>query len=80
MLNQIKRFAKNILSRLTSAANRLFRRITQPASADLVAGTLANLPRSRTELLAENALLREQLIVLHTERVPQAAAVRKRRA
>jgi transposase InsO family protein len=31
----------------------------------MVTGTLADLPRSRAELLAENALLRRQLIVLH---------------
>ena len=31
----------------------------------MVTGTLADLPRSRAELLAENALLRQQLIVLH---------------
>ena len=65
MLSQIKRFTTNMFSRLTSAANRLFRRITQPASANMVTGTLADLPRSRTELLAENALLRQQLIVLN---------------
>jgi transposase InsO family protein len=65
MLSQTKRFATNMFSRLSSAANRLFRRITRPASANMVTGTLADLPRSRTELLAENALLRQQLIVLH---------------
>jgi putative transposase len=30
----------------------------------MVTGTLADLPRRRAELLAENALLRQQLIVL----------------
>jgi transposase InsO family protein len=65
MLSKIKRFARNMFSRLSSAAGRLFRRITEPASANMVTGTLADLPRSRTELLAENALLRQQLIVLH---------------
>ena len=65
MLSKIKRFATNMFSRLSSAANRLFRRITQPARSNMVTGTLADLPRSRTELLAENALLRQQLIVLH---------------
>jgi hypothetical protein len=51
-------------SRLSSAANKLFRRITQPARSNMVTGTLADLPRSRAELLAENALLRQQFIVL----------------
>jgi putative transposase len=35
-----------------------------------VTGTLADLPRRRAELLAENALLRQQLIVLRTARIP----------
>ena len=46
MLSQITRFVKNILSRFTGAANRLFRRITHSASANMVTGTLADLQRS----------------------------------
>ena len=49
--------------RLSSAAHQLFRRLTRPARANLVTGTLADLPRSRAELLAENALLRQKLSV-----------------
>ncbi len=64
MLSQLTRCAKNLWSRLSSAANQLLRRLTQPARPNLVTGTLADLPRSRAELLAENALLRQQLIVL----------------
>jgi len=64
MLAQLTRCAKNLWSRLSSAANQLFRRLTQPARPNLVTGTLADLPRSRATLLAENALLRQQLIVL----------------
>ncbi len=64
MLIQFTRFARNLLSRLSSAANRLFRHIMQPACPNVVTGTLADLPRGRAELLAENALLRQQLIVL----------------
>jgi hypothetical protein len=65
MFSHLTRLAKNLLSRLSSAADRLFRRITQPARPNMVTDTLADLPRSRAELLAENALLRQQLIVLH---------------
>ena len=65
MLSQLSRCANKVFSRLSSAANQLFRRITQPARPNLVTGTLADLPRSRTDLLAENALLRQQLIVMH---------------
>jgi putative transposase len=64
MLSQLTRCAKNLWARLSSAASQLYRRLTAPARPNLVTGTLADLPRSRTELLAENALLRQQLIVL----------------
>ena len=49
--------------------SQFFRRLAKPARPSLLTGTLADLPRSRAELLAENALLRQQLIVLrrHTK-------------
>jgi hypothetical protein len=40
------------------------RMITKPATDSLCAGTLADLVRSKPELIAENALLRQQLIIL----------------
>ena len=40
------------------------RRITKPATESLCAGTLADLERNKLELIAENALLRQQLIIL----------------
>ena len=40
------------------------KKITRPATASLAIGALSDLPRSRTDLLAENAMLRQQLIVL----------------
>ena len=64
MLSQLTRCAQNLWARLSSATSQCFRRLTQPARPNLVTGTLADLPRSRAELLAENALLRQQLIVL----------------
>src|ERR1700693_5942026 len=64
MLSQLTRCAKNQWARLSSAASQLFRRLTEPARPNLVTGTLADLPRTRAELLAENALLPQQLIVL----------------
>jgi hypothetical protein len=65
MLSQLKRYAKHVWSRLISVANQLFRCITEPARPSLITGTLADLPRSRAQLLAENALWRQQLTVLH---------------
>src|ERR1700693_3895370 len=64
MLSQLTRCANNLWARLSSAASRFFRRLTRPVHPNLVTGTLADLPSSRPELLAENALLRQQLLVL----------------
>jgi putative transposase len=65
MLSQFTRFGKKLLSRLSAAIHRRLRRITEPAGSNMVTGSLADLPRSRTELLTENALLRQPLKVLH---------------
>ncbi len=64
MWTRLTQRAKRLWSKLSTAANQLLRRITQPAQSNLVTGTLADLPRSRTDLLAENDSLRQQLIVL----------------
>ncbi len=53
MLSQLTRCATSLWARLSSAANQFFRRLMRPAHPNLVTGTLA-----------ENALLRQQLIVL----------------
>ena len=72
MLSQLTRCAQNLCARLLSAARQLLRRLTEPARPNLVTGTLADLPRSRVELLSENALLRQQLIVLRrTTKTPR---------
>jgi hypothetical protein len=42
-------------------------RWTQPTKVSLVVGTIADLPRSRTQLMLENMLLRQQLIVLQRQ-------------
>ena len=78
MLSQLVRFAKQPWSRLSTAAIRFFRRFTQPISSSLDTGTLADLPRRRSELLAENALLRQQLIVLHRQVKPPRLTGRDR--
>ncbi len=64
MLSQLTRYVKNLWARLSSVASQVFRRLMQPARPNLLTGTLADLPCSRAELLVENALLRQQLIVL----------------
>ncbi len=61
MLSQLTQFAKRLWTRLSSAAHQLCRGLTQPASPNLVTGTLTDLPRRRSELLAENPLPQRQL-------------------
>ncbi len=52
-------------------ATRAFRRrllaTSRPLTTPLITGTLADLVRSKPELLAENALLRQQLLVLRRQ-------------
>ncbi len=40
------------------------KRWTKPATSVLIIGALSDLTRNRTDLVVENALLRQQLIVL----------------
>lgn len=47
-----------------TALRRHFATATRPVGATLLAGALADATRSRSALVAENALLRQQLIVL----------------
>jgi hypothetical protein len=48
-----------------SLATRAHQTLDKTASSVLIIGTLADLKRSRTDLVVENALLRQQLIVLN---------------
>lgn len=54
-------------SLVISFADQLFRLCTTRAHTSLLAGRLADLPLSRAELLAENALLRHQLLILQRQ-------------
>jgi putative transposase len=58
---------KPLLRVILSCANRLFRHFTTPVNESLLAGMLTDLPRSRAELLAENALLRHQVLILQRQ-------------
>ena len=44
-----------------------FLRWARPLNTSLLLGTLADLPRGKSELVAENALLRQQLIILRRQ-------------
>lgn len=52
---------------LGSRLNQSLKYWTKPTTATLAVGTLADLTRSRRDLVAENALLRQQLIVLRRQ-------------
>ena len=49
---------------LNRRARRYLKQWTKPATATLVTGALSDIGRSRADLISENALLRQQLIVL----------------
>jgi hypothetical protein len=51
---------------LHALQERVLRRM-KPLTASLVLGTLADVTRGKAELLAENALLRQQLIILRRQ-------------
>jgi hypothetical protein len=43
------------------------KKITKPSTATIAAAVLSDLPRSKSDLIAENAILRQQLIVLNRQ-------------
>jgi len=57
----LQHFHLDIYSFSVSAKNKQW---AKPATQSLISGVLSDLTRSRSDLLVENALLRQQLIVL----------------
>jgi hypothetical protein len=74
LLISIKRLTCNCFR----AFNHCFVDWTQPASTSLVVGTMTDLSRSKSELIAENALLRQQLIILRRQVKRPACSKRDR--
>jgi hypothetical protein len=60
-------FIKRLIRICFQALNQRFLDWTKPASTSLIWGTLTNLGRRKSELMAENALLRQQLIILNRQ-------------
>ena len=65
---------KYLVQTLTARLNHIGRLIqkrfiawTKLAKSSLVAGAVSDLPKSKAELMAENALLRKQLIILNRQ-------------
>jgi hypothetical protein len=59
LINNCKSFLNRIKHQL--------KKITKPSTATIAAGVLSDLPRSKSDLIAENAILRQQLIVLNRQ-------------
>ena len=53
--------------RLVSFLETIFLHLTRPSRHSIVLSTVTDLTRSKADLVAENALLRQQLIVLHRQ-------------
>ena len=60
MLSTFLKACKNFVNRIKDN----IKKITKPATASLAAGAVSDLPRSKSDLIVENAMLRQQLIVL----------------
>jgi hypothetical protein len=58
---------KRLTSNCFQALNPHFLNWTKPATSSLILGTLTDLARRKSELMAENALLRQQLIILRRQ-------------
>jgi hypothetical protein len=67
-----------ILNTCKAIINRIknkIKQLTKPTTPSLAMGTISDLPRSKSDLMAENAILRQQLIVLNRQvKRPQLTA------
>ena len=63
-MNPIHSCFKQLVGTFVSVLRTRFVQWTKPSACSLPLGTLADLARSKAELVAENALLRQQLIIL----------------
>jgi putative transposase len=66
-VQRIVTFVKRLTRFCLQSLQRRFVAWTTPNTTSLVLGTLTDLTRSRSELVAENALLRQQLIILRRQ-------------
>jgi hypothetical protein len=57
----------NFWKNLGSRVKQHLKQWTKPVTTPLVTGTLSDMTRSRADLIAENAMLRQQLIVLNRQ-------------
>jgi transposase InsO family protein len=64
MLTAVLSHVRRVGLHLAHTFRRRLAAATKPTSRSLLVGTLADLPRSKPQLIAENALLRQQLLIL----------------
>ncbi len=57
----------SFFNRLVSTLERAFLHLTQPSRHSIAPSAVTDLPRTKAQLIAENALLRQQLIILHRQ-------------
>ncbi len=63
LLNRLSPFSVHLISTL----ERAFLHVTQPSHHSIAFSTATDLPRSKAQLIAENALLHQQLIILNRQ-------------
>jgi len=66
-VHKILTFIKRLTDFCLQSLHHRFVAWTKPDTTSLILGTLTDLARSKSELVAENALLRQQLIVLRRQ-------------
>jgi putative transposase len=66
-VHKILTFIKRLTDFCLQSLHHRFVAWTKPVTTSLLLGTLIDLARSKSELVAENALLRQQLIVLRRQ-------------
>ncbi len=64
MMNRLFTHLKSLATRIATELAGQFKRWTTPLTETVVGGAINDAAKSKPELIAENALLRQQLIVL----------------
>jgi hypothetical protein len=66
-LQSLRQAIRQAFSPLLTALEQSFKRCLQPTQSKLLVSTLADMTRSKSALIAENAFLRQQRIVLERQ-------------
>ena len=77
-LPSLRSAIRQALGRVLTALDQTVKQCLRPDDSHLVVGTLSDITRSKSELIAENAFLRQQLIVLQRQTKRPALTPRDR--